>query len=263
MGFFSDLFGSSARDDIRAASKKANQHLDAGFADATKRYDEGYDLFQPYAERGEEGAQAYRNALLGTPEQKQALFNSYSSDPGQMGALGLESNALLRKFNAAGSGTGGGRLGLAGARVAQEGWNNYLNRLSGLGDTGLQATNNQSNIRIGQGDLRWNLAGTKAGNAINTGSAVANTRTTGINNILGLGSTALKAVTAFSDARLKRDVVQVGELPSGLPIVEFKYAWEDDVRRGVIAQDAAKLFPEAVSEDPETGYLLVDYSQIS
>jgi hypothetical protein len=67
---------------------------------------------------------------------------------------------------------------------------------------------------------------------------------------------------AFCDFRLKRDIVRVGTLPSGLPVYDFKYIWGDDVHTGVMAQEAMVMFPDAVLEHP-SGFLVVNYSRIS
>ncbi len=197
MGFFDAFTGGSQKKAIRQASAKANAELDAGFEGANQRYDEAFDLFTPYAQQGAEGATAYRNALLGSPEERAGVFNAYSQDPAMAGILGQQTNQLLRKYNASGSGTGGGRLALAGARVGLENYNSYLDRLGGLGGQGLQVAGAQSGIRSGQGDLRWNLAGTKAGNSIQTGSALANASTGSMNNLLKLGGLAIKGASLF------------------------------------------------------------------
>jgi hypothetical protein len=69
-------------------------------------------------------------------------------------------------------------------------------------------------------------------------------------------------IDTSSDERLKTDIVQVGHLPSGLPWYEFRYLKDpDQVHQGVLAHEAAQVFPEAVSEGPD-GYLRVRYSRI-
>ncbi len=261
MGILSSFFGGDQRRDIRNASKQANAELDKAYTGADAQYDEAFDLLSPYEQRGNQANEAYTNALLGSPEQRAALFQSYSNDPAMKGVLEQQSNALLRKYNASGSGTGGGRLALAGTRVGLENWNNYLDKVGNLGQQGFQAANNQGNIRVGQGDLQWGYGATKAGNAINTGNAVSATRGIGINNLLGAVGTAAKAYTAFSDVRLKRNVTRIGALPSGLPTYLFQYNWSDQPHHGVLAHEAAAVFPAAVSEDI-TGFLVVDYSKI-
>jgi hypothetical protein len=64
-----------------------------------------------------------------------------------------------------------------------------------------------------------------------------------------------------SDRRLKRDIVQVGTLPSGIHLYEFNYIWGGPRYVGVMAQDVLKVMPEAVIID-QYGFYRVDYSMI-
>jgi hypothetical protein len=73
-----------------------------------------------------------------------------------------------------------------------------------------------------------------------------------------MGAAALPMM--FSDIRLKRDVVRVGELPSGLPTYEWTYIWGGPRYRGVMAHEAREVFPNAVVNIG--GYLAVDYSKV-
>jgi len=66
----------------------------------------------------------------------------------------------------------------------------------------------------------------------------------------------------FSDIRLKRDVALVGRRGDGLGLYRFKYLWSDNVYVGVMAQEVALLYPEAVAHDPLSGYLSVDYRRL-
>ena len=72
--------------------------------------------------------------------------------------------------------------------------------------------------------------------------------------------------SGLSDVRLKKDIQKVGELTSGLNI--YTWEWNDKAHEigvadsptyGVVAQEAAKLYPDAVTEGDD-GYLRVDYS---
>ncbi len=69
------------------------------------------------------------------------------------------------------------------------------------------------------------------------------------------------AVIFVSDNRLKRDVALVGRLDDGLGLYRFRYLWSDTVYVGVMAQEVALRYPNAVVHDP-SGYLRVDYSQL-
>lgn len=76
----------------------------------------------------------------------------------------------------------------------------------------------------------------------------------------GLFSLGAAGLTAFSDRRLKKNIVQVGKLPSGLPVYEFDYLDETHAT-GVMADEAVKLFPDAVAYTDD-GYAMVDYARI-
>lgn len=76
-----------------------------------------------------------------------------------------------------------------------------------------------------------------------------------LGGLFGLGAKAI-----FSDRRLKKDIISMGER-NGLPWYGFRYLWEDSIsplRQGLMAQDMLKLCPEAVVMD-ESGYMAVDY----
>jgi hypothetical protein len=73
----------------------------------------------------------------------------------------------------------------------------------------------------------------------------------------------MQAAAMFSDRRLKRDIRTVGWDAKGHRLVSFSYLWEPLKRRlGVIAQEVAKITPEAVLCDPESGALLVNYGAL-
>ena len=261
MGFFGSLFGGDQRKDLKRAKKKSDAALQSGYDEAQPFYDEAVGMFEPYAQSGQQANERYNQLLgLGTPEERDAAQAIYQSDPAFQGMLGLESNRLLKQLNARGQ-TYGGTAALAGARVGLEGYGNYLNRLQGQGAQGLGATGAQSAIRAGQGDLRYGFGATQAGQETSFGNAMAESRNTGINNLLNIAGTGAKAAAAFSDIRVKRDIERVGTLPSGLPTYEFKYVWGPERFVGVMAQEAMEIFPCAVARH-HSGYLMVDYSQI-
>ncbi len=79
-------------------------------------------------------------------------------------------------------------------------------------------------------------------------------------SILGAGRNGAQ-LFMMSDRRLKRDVVQIGVLASGLPVYRYRYLWDDQQYVGVMADEAAVLFPAAVTEIG--GYLAVNYAAIA
>jgi len=69
------------------------------------------------------------------------------------------------------------------------------------------------------------------------------------------------AAPAISDIRLKRDIMQVGELDNGVALYSFRYFWSDQVYVGVMAQQVAAIAPQAVVMEPN-GYLAVYYDRL-
>lgn len=68
-------------------------------------------------------------------------------------------------------------------------------------------------------------------------------------------------VVAVSDERAKTDIKRVGTSAQGFGIYEFRYKGHAQRMRGAMAQDVARLRPEAISRH-ESGFLAVDYSLI-
>jgi len=66
---------------------------------------------------------------------------------------------------------------------------------------------------------------------------------------------------AISDVRLKRDIVQIGQLASGPHIYRYRYLWDDTFYVGVMAQEIAVTVPDAVVRDND-GYLRVAYDRL-
>jgi hypothetical protein len=159
------------------------------------------------------------------------------------------------------------RLGLAGgyadldpyARATgpafQVGSANTGQGLQAIGQTfgnALQASGNvasfNTNMQAGlYNSWQNNNAAVQAANA----QAAASRRAGGmglIGNILGGGIAA--AGLAFSDKRMKKDIKPLGKAGSvlGLTAYEFSYKGEKKKRKGFMAQDVAKVLPEAVEE---------------
>lgn len=62
----------------------------------------------------------------------------------------------------------------------------------------------------------------------------------------GLGSLGGAAVTKFSDRRLKHGIRQIGKLANGLAVYAYTYIWGGPEQTGVMADEVAKLRPEAL-----------------
>lgn len=161
---------------------------------------------------------------------------------------------------------------------------NIYSRLAGIAQLGQSSANNT-------GQQGTALAGQAAQSATNVGSALAagqvgsaNAISGGIasaapwlsagagggsgfdvNAAIGTGNAAVTAAgdpASYSDRRLKTDIHKVGEYPSGLPIYSFRFkAHPEQLCRGVMADEALVLFPDAITEDAQ-GFMMVDYRKL-
>lgn len=68
-------------------------------------------------------------------------------------------------------------------------------------------------------------------------------------------------VVAVSDARLKTDLRPVGVTHNGLSLYRYRYIGLDGDYEGVMAQDVAERFPEAIAKLPG-GYMGVNYAML-
>lgn len=193
MGFFGSFTGSTQRKDIRNANSAASQALDQGYQQSQGYYDQAAQGYSPYVQQGQKASDTY-NALLGLngADARGEAQGMITGDPMFQGQMGQESNALLRNLNARGQG-GGGQAQLAGQRVLQQNYGNWMDRYRDAGSQGFQATNALSGVRAAQGDNAYGFAATKAGQAVNYGNALASSRSIGINNLMGAVGTGIKA----------------------------------------------------------------------
>lgn len=200
MSFWGSFTGNDQRDDLAKAKGKSDIALKQGYKEGQGYYDKAYGEFAPYAAVGAQGQadnDVYRQAIgLGTPDQQGAAQDRYFGDPAYARMMEPGMNALMRYRNARGD-LGGGASVMAAGRLANEGYQGWLDRVGNVGQnalsTGLNASNARAGIRQGQGELAYGYGATKAGNAINYGNARAETRGIFSNNLLNLAGTAAKA----------------------------------------------------------------------
>jgi hypothetical protein len=195
MGF--DFFGNKARKDIANANNQANAALSEGYGQQQQRYDQAFDMYSPYAQQGQAANSFYNNALgLGGQEAQGQAIGTLTSNPLFSGQLANDSNALSRQLNARGMGAGG-TAAMAGQRVFQQTAGNWLDRYRDAGQQGFQATGQQAGIRSAQGDNAMGYGATRAGQAVNYGNALSQTRNAGLNNLLAIGGTLISGANAM------------------------------------------------------------------
>jgi Chaperone of endosialidase len=80
-----------------------------------------------------------------------------------------------------------------------------------------------------------------------------------MSGLFGLGG-KIGAAAILSDRRLKEDIEQIGQLPNGLPIYNFRFKGSNEHQVGLMADDVLKVKPWAVYTN-EDMYLMVDYDE--
>lgn len=87
------------------------------------------------------------------------------------------------------------------------------------------------------------------------------TQQSGFNSLLSaLGGAGAAGITKFSDRRLKRNIVHVGQSPGGLNIYDYTIGGVRE--RGVMADEVLRVNPAAVSFSID-GYFMVNYGLLS
>jgi len=195
MGF--NLTGGDQRSDIRKGYKQANAFLDEGYGQSQGYYDQASGLFDPYLQQGGNAARMYADLLgLNGADARTSAQGTLTSDPLFQGQLASDSNAMLRNLNARGQGAGG-LSAIAGQRVLQQNYGNWLDRYNQAGQQGLQAAGAKGNVLAAQGDNAYGFAATRANNALGQANAMASTRNVGMNNLLSAVGTGLNAYSKF------------------------------------------------------------------
>jgi hypothetical protein len=203
-------------------------------------------------------------------ENAQGQFNTDTDR--QLGAAttnaGLTQSELDRKIAA---GAAMGNLGQQASGVNAEGISNLLKTGTVAQQTqdAADQAKYQEALRVQDGtvnrdeDLMAILAGTPRNvTTQNTGTQKTTSNPGWLNTALGVGG---MAASIYSDERLKRDIVHVGTLEDGLPVIDFNYrdgmGLPEGRFRGVRAQDVARFRPHALGPTVN-GYATVDYARL-
>lgn len=233
------------------------------FADERQRYTEAaFDQMRPEHQRQEEstrtrlmnqgltpGSQAYNTELerlAGT--QANERWNAVNQG-------GIEQQRMTQLLQS-------GRQQAIAEQAAQR--NRSLNEMNAL-LTGQQVqTPNMPNFTSAQGYQPGNFqqAAGQTGAYNMQAQQMANEANAGlwggVGQVAGTGA-MLYALGAFSDERLKENVVRVGTHPRGVGIYEYDLFGNRE--RGVMAHEVLKVAPELVGVSP-SGYLTVDYGRL-
>lgn len=240
-GIISSLFGGS--------SEKSQETSESGnrFADQISAQ------FSPWAQQGmnqaSQGMGQAANVLgLNGADASSGALNDWWGSSGGKFLMGQGMDQILGNRAAGGLLRSGGtgkaledyRSGLASTKLGE-----YMGYLSNLNSQGIQQGLGAGGLVTSAGQYS-NSQGTSSGSKSSGGLGKA------VGGILG---------SIFSDRRLKRDIEKVGEYPDGLGQYEWRYVWDGQRHRGVMADEVARLRPWALGP-VLGGYATVNYSAL-
>ena len=227
----------SANSAYDTASGNINQGYGNALSALGQGVDKAAGYYQPWYQTGAQANEVYGNALgLNGQAQQQQFVQGYKGNPFLQANTDFANKAIMQQMNArglSGSGTAAAAVAQESLRRGSDDYNNYLSQLAGVSGQGLQAAGqigglyaqqgkdtanmyaqqgsdlaNISGQRAnlgwqygqGQAGLNTDLAATQAGNRINYGNALAQSRGILGNNLMGLLGAGINAYSAMSGA---------------------------------------------------------------
>jgi hypothetical protein len=299
IGGSSVLSGLIQGNSAKQASKAQTQAAQQGIDEQRRQFEAAQQVLSPYVGAGTQaiaGLQPYAQAGVGSLQQQQALLGLLGPEAQQQAISQIEQGggfqaqvrqgeeALLQRASATG-GLRGGNIQAALAQfrpqMLQQAIEDQYGRLGGL--TALGQTTTQNIAQLGQASAAGqSTAGLQTGANIanlfgQQGAARAGARLAegqAFGNVLNIPAQFIgmqygagvknpnfdSLMKGFSDRRLKRNVVRLGTRSDGLGIYEFEYIWGGGRQIGLMAQEVAILYPEAVGESG--GFMTVDYGKV-
>lgn len=253
------LSGEDAAKASKQASAAQSSAINKGVELQRETRDIARDDLAPFRDFGANQINALTN--LFSPQGQADYLNA---NPLFQASLDSINNATLNNQAAR------GKLGSGGTLKALQG---------NFNATALPFLNNQQNALFNAVNVGQSSAAGQANTALNTGANISNlfgqqgdVRAAGIvgaqgakqgafNNLLNLGGQIGGGLLAMSDKRMKEDIKKVGILENGLNVYTFRYKGEPKVHMGVMAQEAEKVNPHAVTEIDGIKY--VNYGEVA
>jgi hypothetical protein len=218
MSFFGSLLGKDSAKAATQLGQRNSEEINAGYGQADQYAGQGYAAsqarFQPYAEQGQRGNEAYGNAIgLNGQQAQQGAYQQFQNDPFLAYARqnsGNEINSIFKRYGAQGM-ANSGAAGLAVSRAAGEratsDVNSWMNRLMGAGQQGVQIAGQQAGIDQnyygGMSDRAVGRSNALVGNDTNATMAANNARQAGVNNLLNIFGTISGAASRVATGGMK------------------------------------------------------------
>lgn len=194
-------YGGVAYDDASRGFGDASTQLNMGRAQANTYLDAARGYFDPYQQQGQAAQTMYSNALgLNGADGNAQARSAFQTSPGYQFQLDQATQAGQRQAAATGRLDGGGTLAALtslGSGLANQEYNNYLNRLQGQGQMGFNAAQAMGNNLGQQANLQYQQGAGQAQIAQDRGRTLA-----GINSGLGASMAQSLAGQGAGEAQL-------------------------------------------------------------
>ncbi len=179
-------YGKGALDSINQAASAASGAINQGSADVTGAINQGVSALNQFLPQGVTAYNTLGNYLgLGGADAQSQAMQSFMESPDIAYQKEQAQKAILQNARALG-GVGGNAL-LELSRDAQgraaQGYNTFLDRLTGVANTGVQTAGQIGSLRGNEASLKGSLAGQGAQAALQAGMASAD-----VNRALGEGA---------------------------------------------------------------------------
>lgn len=252
---FNELSGGAAKDRALAAQASATAQSNQVLSDT---YKQQQNILNPYSQAGYSSLNSLQN---------NDFMNNWQQDPGYQFRLQEGQKAINNAAAARGMGNSGATMKAladygqnAASAEYDKVYNRNYNRLSGLLNSGQNASNNMATVSGAYGSNISN-------NIMGQGNASAAAQIGQYNTLAGLAGQGATAAAMFCDENLKTNVEvlsneDINEMKSHLTPYKFKYKEEkfgDGDWIGVMAQDLqkSKIGRLIVTEDAD-GNLMID-----
>jgi hypothetical protein len=196
MSFWDDFTGKSARNDIEQGQTTALGNIDAGNAAAQADYARGTGRLDSYAAGGRSANDAYLASLgLSGDQARSKVQQTYMSDPIQNALMDRITRANTRAQTANGmNNSGAATQSLTNALLDR--YKGYQDQLMGAGQQGMQAASGQAGIDTHAADTEFGAGQQRAGINIGAANAMAASRGTTLNNLIGIAGVGVKGFAA-------------------------------------------------------------------
>ncbi len=237
------------------AAEYLRQYGERGLGEITGGLQRGRGLLSPYQQRGGQALNRLSQAVL------EGDMSGFQEDPGFQYQMNRGMGAVESSGAARGSQLSGAtmrELQGTGQQLANQQYNQYLNRLAGMAGMGQQAASQGAGMEM-QGGLGRAGLQTQIGSGMAAAEMMpylAGSQAAGVgSNVLGTFLGGL-----MCDRKLKKNVKKIGETDSGLNVYSFDYIWGAQ-GVGPMADEVKEVFPEAVFKVGE--YDAVDMTKVA